>query len=359
MPTLRLTRSTMLLVITPLLALSACQPATPDVSGPAVTAAETDQADPTTAIPEVTSEQPAIIDVTFGSGPFSLNEPSIGLSELRSYRATLTLSFDGALDGQADQWSRTYVMLADNERSARQLTIEMAGDAPDQVFMAELNGAHYERQGDESCIASVIAEESSLALWWEPASFLSAVIGADEAGSETVNGVPAEHYTFDQRALGLADFTSSTGEVWVASDGGYVVKYVLVTEAGADYFGEGSEGALSWVYDLTDANLPAAIELPVDCPAGMIDAPLLPDAAIVLNVPGLLSYTTPASLEDAAAFYEVELPALGWQPVASPGIAETSVMLDFAQGDQQLSVIITAAGALTTIRLVLRRVIIP
>src|SRR5574341_283271 len=231
--------------------------------------------------------------------------------------------------------------------------------APDQVFMAELNGAHYERQGDESCIASVIAEESSLALWWEPASFLSAVIGADEAGSETVNGVPAEHYTFDQRALGLADFTSSTGEVWVASDGGYVVKYVLVTEAGADYFGEGSEGALSWVYDLTDANLPAAIELPVDCPAGMIDAPLLPDAAIVLNVPGLLSYTTPASLEDAAAFYEVELPALGWQPVASPGIAETSVMLDFAQGDQQLSVIITAAGALTTIRLVLRRVIIP
>ena len=71
-----------------------------------------------------------------------------------------------------------------------------------------------------ACTASVIEQGASLSEIWEPAGFLTGVIGADEAGSETVNGAAAQHYTFDERVLGQSGVAKSTGEMWVASDGG-------------------------------------------------------------------------------------------------------------------------------------------
>ena len=58
--------------------------------------------------------------------------------------------------------------------------------------------------------------------------------------------------------------------MWVAANGGYVVKYVLTTSHDPDYFGEGVEGELSWDYELTNVNQPVTMELPADCPAGML-----------------------------------------------------------------------------------------
>ncbi len=94
------------------------------------------------------------------------------------------------------------------------------------------------------------------------------MIGANDAGNETVNDIASEHYTFDQRALGQQDLTTSKGEMWVASDGGDVIKYVLSTKADATYFGEGIDGTLTMDYELTGANKPVKIQLPVRLPAG-------------------------------------------------------------------------------------------
>ena len=112
----------------------------------------------------------------------------------------------------------------------------------------------------------------------------------------------ADHYTFDERALGLDGLATSSGELWVASSGGYLLKYVLKTQGDANYFGEGLAGALTLDYELTGANQPVKVTLPAGCPPGVVDAPRLPDAANIQDLPGLLSYDTATSLANAATF---------------------------------------------------------
>jgi hypothetical protein len=297
-------------------------------------------------------------DVDFGPGPFDLLDTTAGLSNLPSYRATLTLAFEGIRNGQPSQWSKTYLMLATNEPVMRQLTLENTGDISDldAAFLAEAEGAAYEKLGGSACKANVIEAGNSLSERLEPAGFLPGVIGAEEAGAETINGAASNHYNFDERAFGQPGLVKSTGEIWVASEGGYIVRYLLTTNGNADYFGEGIEGTLTWDYELTDVDQPVTIALPEDCPAGMVNAPLLPDASDVLNVPSLLAYDTSSSLADAAAFYQEQLPGLGWTLLGEPAIGETTALMEFTQEDQIMTIIIAIVNNRTTINMVLDNV---
>jgi hypothetical protein len=333
-------RTTLLLILIPLIFSLGCQ--------------WLQQAVPAPTTPE-SGEKSFETNIIFGSGPFYLTDTTAGLADLSSYKATLTLSFDGTKTNQPSKWSKTYVMLVSKEPAARQLTIEKTGDIADlsTVLMAEMDGADYERRGQESCLANAIVEGNSLGDQMEPAGFLAGVFGADTAGSETVNGVKADHYTFDERALGQTNLAKSTGDLWVASEGGYIVKYLLSTKATADYFGEGIEGTLTKVYELTDVNKPVTMELPADCPAGMVNAPKLPDASNILNMPSVLSYDTASSLADATAFYQKQIPDLGWKLLGTPDISDTSALLTFTQGDQEMTVIITAATEGTNVQIAL------
>lgn len=313
-------------------------------------------------VPAPDSQTPGAVtnvqaEMDFGPGTFSLLGTEAGLPGLSSYKATLTLSFEGTREGQPSQWSKTYVMLTTNEPIARQLTIEKTGDLSDldAVFMAEVDGAVYERRGENACNANVIEEVDSLSERLEPAGFLNGVIGADEAGTETVNDAASDKYTFDERAFGQSDIAKSTGEMWVASDGGYIVKYVLTTEGDADYFGEEMEGALTWNYELTDVNQPVTITLPEDCPAGLVDAPLLPDASNVLNLPSVLTYDTASSVADAAAFHQEQIPILGWTLVSEPAITESTAMMEFTQENQAMTVIIIVGDQGTNVQILLAR----
>jgi hypothetical protein len=294
-------------------------------------------------------------DLTFGSGPFTLADPKVGLSDLSSYSATLTIAFDGTVNGQPSKWSRLYGMLASKSPAARQLTIQTSGDvsSTQPVYLAELDGAAYEQDGQGLCTATAVVTGSSLSDRLEPAGFLSFVAGADAAGTATVNNVAASHYTFDERALGQQGLTQTSGELWVAASGGYLVKYLLTTKATADYFGPGIAGTLTQDYELNGVGQPVSIGLPADCPAGMINAPRLPDATNVVNTPGSLSYDTATSLAEAAAFYQKQLPGLGWQPRDAADISATEALLDYTQGSQALTVSITTAAGVTNVNLVL------
>ena len=332
---------------------SACNPASDVNSLPTdlATASSSGTATPEPILEELTIER----EITYGTGPLDYTDTKAGLSELLSYQAVLTLTFDGTRDGQPQKWSKTYTMLATKDPQARQLTIETASDAsnPDPVFLAEMNGMGYERRGETACNGTPIQEGNSLGERLEPASFLTYVIGAEEAGSETVNGVTANHYTFDQRALGEQDLTESTGELWVGSDGNYIVKYLLTRKGNADYFGEGMEGTLTVDYQLTEPNQPVTIQLPEDCPPGLVDAPLLPDASGVQTVPGTLSYTTSTSIEEAAAFYQQELPSLGWTLEGAAEVTESAALLNYKKNRQNMTVILIATDSVPTVQILL------
>jgi hypothetical protein len=336
-----------------ILTFSACSPAPVTDSLP--TALPTDSPSET-ATPESIPEELTIQqEIDYGPGPFIYTDTKTGLSELPSYQAVLTLTFDGTRDGQPQKWSKTYTMLVTKDPQARQLTIERTSDSSnlEPVFLAEMNGMAYERRGENTCQGTPIREENSLGERLEPASFLTYVIGAEEAGSESINGVTANHYTFDQHALGEQDLTEATGELWVASEGNFIVKYLLTRKGKSDYFGEGTEGTLTLDYQLADPNQLVTIQLPEDCPPGMVDAPLLPDASSVQNLPGALSYTTSTSLAEAAAFYQEEIPKLGWTPEGVADISESAALLTYKKGKQNITVVVTITDSVTTVHIFL------
>lgn len=290
-------------------------------------------------------------DVPLGPGTFDFPAPTAGLSDLPAYQATLTLSFAGTEAGQPSEWSKTYVMISLQEAFARELTITSAGLAAElePVYLAERDGASFEKRGEQTCTAGVLEAGQSLGELMEPAGFLTGVLGAEPVGGETLNGVAANHYTFDERALGAVGVAQTTGELWVAADGGYVVKYWASTHGGADYFGEGIEGTLNWDYSVTQANPPLAVDLPPDCPAGLLDAPTLPDAVGLLNVPGLMNYTTASSPAEAMAFYQAALPELGWQPSDDAVVVVDMAMQVFTRQGRYLALTIAVVEAGTDV----------
>jgi hypothetical protein len=294
--------------------------------------------------------------VTGGSGPGNITDTTAGLADLASYTATLTISFEGTKASAPSKWSTTAVMMAVKEPAARQLTVTSSGEVPDPttVYRAELTGATFDKRGDASCVAGVIGADPEAAPLLGPATGLAAVIGADAAGSETVNGTPADHFTFDERAIPQTGKSTSTGEAWVATDGGYIVKYLLTSKAGAEVFGDGVEGTITWDYELTGVNQPVAMSLPSDCPAALVDAPQLPDAANVDNQPGVLTYDTTTSPADVVAFYQKELTTRGWTASDNLLVDDTSASIDFTQGSATLVLTATVVGSTTSVQLFVR-----
>lgn len=330
------------------LLLAACSP---EAGGTAATTAAPPSQEAGTAEPEI----------VYGPGDFDLADVRGGLEELSSYRATLVVAFEGTQDGQPQQWSSAYAMQVIKDPPTRVVTVENSGNLPDvtPLLMAEVNGIAYEQRGDGECVATAADPENPLAARWEPAGLLSGVIGAEEAGTDQVNQVAVTHYTFDERALGKAGVADSTGEMWIASDGGTVVRYLLTTTAGEAYFGEDMEGTITWSYELTDVGLAASPALPEGCPEGLVNAPLMPDAADVLNMPGVLSFTTASSPADATAFYQEQLPALGWALQEGPAITDTSAFFEYVQGEKLLTVVISTGEGGTDVRLLLSDAVEP
>jgi hypothetical protein len=282
-----------------------------------------------------------------------ITDTRTGLAALASYTASLSQVFEGTQAGQAVKTDKSTVVLAASQPAARQVTIQRAGEGA--VLLAEVEGARFEKRGESACTATAVVPGEMLADRYEPAALLDSVVGADEAGAEAVNGVQTHHYTFDERALGREGFSKSTGELWIADEGGYIVKYMLTTQAGAEFFGPGIEGRLTWDYELTGVNQPVTIEAPQDCPAGFIDVPLLPDAANVRSLPGVLSYDTASGAVEAGAFYQEKLPALGWELSNTFLITDTGSLLDFSQANGNLTVMITPGPDRSAIRIVQTR----
>ncbi len=96
---------------------------------------------------------------------------------------------------------------------------------------------------------------------------------SQKAGDDTIAGIAADHYTFSIKGLGadsgwLVD--TNQGEVWVAKDGGYVLKYVVNVSMRAD--AQSSEMySLQLTLEFTSVNQPVSIQVPAACPAPTAD----------------------------------------------------------------------------------------
>ncbi len=317
----------------------------PTLSAPTTLATSTVTATPTT-------------DDSFGPGSFDLLDPTVGLGALTSYRATLKVSLAGTRDGQPLQLDQTYILAADTAASARVLTVQTGdGTAPPRL-RADVKDAVFVTDGNGICTGSVPdaadsadADDGSVldVGATDPAALLRGLSGAEAAGSEILNGVAANHYTFDQRALGSRDPATVTGDVWVATAGSYVIKYTLTSIGPSPSLGKGVDGTLNLDYELTDINQPVVTALPPGCPP-TFEAPLLADATAVERQPGFVSYSTASSPADSLAFYQQQLPTLNWTLSADvPIVSDQGGRLRFVSDAADLTVSVSVGDTGTRV----------
>ena len=107
----------------------------------------------------------------------------------------------------------------------------------------------------------------------------------------------------------------------------------------------GGPGGLSTALHLRrarDIRDPALVVLQLAVPPCGIS--ILPK---VLNMPSVLSFDTETSLAEAAAIYQEQMPDLGWTLIGGSVITETTALLEFTQGNQIMTVTITAGVGVT------------
>ena len=89
-------------------------------------------------------------------------------------------------------------------------------------------------------------------------------------GSESINGIETDHYTF--KVTGLGDYsgeevTASEGDYWMALDGQYLVKYDLILEVRTGPEGDPNSEVMhsEFGFELEQVNQPISISMPSEC----------------------------------------------------------------------------------------------
>jgi hypothetical protein len=150
---------------------------------------------------------------------------------------------------------------------------------------------------------------------------------------ETVNGIPVLHYRFDESNLTGRDLSELQGDVYVSKEDNYVVRLVAEGTGPLDIFGEERSSNLSLEMNVSDVNEPITIEPPAACDEVGQEFPVLEGATELGSFAGLTSYQVEAALEDVIAFYEDEMPALGYELDDDSVVTEDTAILTFSAED--------------------------
>ena len=213
----------------------------------------------------------------------------------------------------------------------RARTIEADDDdeqTPARRVLAEVAGVIYQVSADGECEMLLPGRRPLEAR--QPTAGLPPVIGAEESGRETVNGVQATRYTFDARATTYGDQAVAEGQLWVAEQGGYVLRYELTVSG---VIGDDVDGVVTWSYSLEPTG---AVGLPAECAHVAVDAPLPDDAARILRGHGIMIFETQLGVAEGAALYADRLPPLGWT-LESEEALEGGALVDYLRGEQRLT----------------------
>jgi len=275
-----------------------------------------------------------------------------GLDSLSSYRMTWTAEWSGTEDGQVESGSWHWVeeYNADPEALHWMWNVEYSKDASKNSALEwwQVGNTTYMITGENDDCLSMSSADSEGRIKkgsiFNPGS-LGRVEDARYVGQETVNGVPARHYKYDEGSAAVFGSGKVSGEIWVAVDGGFVVKELTSWTGGAGLFGivasDESEGEGNWVWELSDVNEAISITPPTDCGGAANELPIMADATDQKSFGDMTSYSTASAVEDVVAFYQEAMPVAGWKQAEEPTTLENMSMLSFSKDDQQAQIIIT------------------
>ncbi|GIV83091.1 MAG: hypothetical protein KatS3mg052_0098 [Candidatus Roseilinea sp.] len=319
-------------------------------SAPATVVGETSS---TPTRPAATVESPRSAPTAVADETSSIPSIETGLESLASYRVRYTFSFEGKDDeGKERKVSLEFIQEAITESKDQYVRVAGVGISntiPNTSVLEFFNvgGVSYTYAMDDGgakCVSfsgSDPAPDPTAIL--KPGDMLGGLNKARlvERGI-TVNGVKANHYVVDESGIGFGMFGKASGDIWVAQDGNFVVKYTGTATGKIPLFGDNSEGTATWEYQLEAINTLTAIELPQEClaqkPAD--DIPVPGTATDKNQFGGLITFNTADTPDQVVEFYRAELPKLGWMEGEVAELGDMRI-LDFTKDDRTLNITIT------------------
>jgi hypothetical protein len=303
------------------------------------------------------------------SGPSSLDldDPEIFQEIPNAYTMRVDFRFEGQNADGSDA-SGAMLLVGANQVEPRALSFEVSvsgaadlGDA-DTVIYTELDGQIYFWSENNGCanLPANADQDSLFNNFVDTGGFLSET-AQRVLPDETINGVPTYHYILGPENLDRSDPDSmdvtelTSGSVYVARDGGYVVRLVLQGIGTSNLLSanSGSQGEINYQLDFEPAPNGVTISPPDDCDVSespQIDYPVLDDASNPTSFGGFYSYQTLKSFDVAVDFYLTSLAEDGWTLEEDNSAGGTAVML-FSMDGRKISVVISpvADGALNVI----------
>lgn len=281
------------------------------------------------------------------------------LENLNSYRVAFRFDWNGTKGGQPVTGYMEMHSAFVREPPAQELHFEGQGfEAGEDQGLGKVSFIQvgdtawfYESESDSWMQVPAGSLDFSEGLFFKPEDLLKDFDiskGRRSLLPQEVNGVQCYKYTFDEKDFDLSaegeEVIRAQGEVYVAVDGGYVVRLVIDADFRyADPEEIFEEGNIRMTFDISDVNQPITIEPPAEAeaqPAGRDDVPMLPDAQVEFSSAEFISYRTASNVEGAAQFYESEMPNNGWTAEEGNMIMAESAFLNYNKGSETASVII-------------------
>jgi hypothetical protein len=209
-----------------------------------------------------------------------------------------------------------------------------------------------DKDGKASCVSFSTADASQrLGKGLFSPKSLGSLSGARYIGNETMNGISSKHFQYDEKSVALSGLGKVSGDVWVAVDGGYVVKDNMKWEGTAGLFGSTATGTGQgqWVWELGNVNQPVTITPPSNCSGAAGDIPVMPDAKEKSSVGDTILNKTPCKPDQVVEFYKQQMAAAGWKLESEPTVAGNFTSLTFTQDGKKAQVGITSGANQTTV----------
>ncbi len=297
--------------------------------------------------------------------------PFSGLQKLDSFRSELLLSWSGTkaleeeggakVDKQVEGFFNLKFAFV-RQPPAYEMHIEGVGlesmdpEKVTKVSFVQVGDTAWMYQSETGAWMQMPAGEISSADFLEmtPATLLP---GLDArlrekggASEQTIDEVKCYNYTFTEKEIpqaeGLGKINRASGEMCLAVEGDYIVNFSLSADV-ASVDEENpmfDKGSVNMTYKVFDVNQSIVIEPPAEALAqqgAREDIPMTTDAKIDFSMPNMVSYRTALSVDEAAKFYETEMPKQGWK-LAEDGktTLEDMVSLTFTKGKDKAYVMI-------------------
>ncbi len=318
-------------------------------------------------VTDAPTEEPAQPETAGGEKVTFTGSPN--LDQLSSYRVFFSMDFDGTSGGQPSQGYIEMILESTKDPKALHLDMEMEGSTVEQLGGSnnlefyDVDGTMYiynDAMGGQWISTPSGDDDTFQQGFFNPGEDLELPQTAVcDSAAEDINGISATHCSFteDDVESDEATYENLTGDVWVAEDGGYIVKFELTAEGYQSVSQEQGSlfdfGDVSFAYELSDVDGDFTIMPPdeaLDAPSfdfggggGEEEAapefPVLDDAEEVFSVAGITTYYTNSDVATAVDFYRQALPAEGWTEDAEGAfVDETTGLLTFEKEGATLTI---------------------